>query len=75
MDFKEAKQKKERGTSVEESILEILQEKDKYEDVIIVGVTKENEIEFSYSVENNGTAIGYLEVVKQHFIDEITITD
>jgi len=71
MDFKQAKQKKERGFSVDEALEEINKEKDKYEDIIIIGVTKDKEIEFSYSTDNNGAAIGYLEVVKQHFIDEI----
>lgn len=72
MDFAEAKQHKERGLSVNEALEEMNKEKDKYEDVIIIGVTKDKEIEFSYSTDNNGAAIGYLEVVKQHFIDEIT---
>lgn len=72
MDFKQAKQKKERGISIDEVLSEIIREKDEYEDIIIIAVTKDKDIEFSYSVDNNGTAVGYLEVVKQHFIDEIT---
>lgn len=72
MDFVEAKQKKERGLSVNEALEEMNKDKDKYEDVIIIGLNKDREIEFSYSTDNTASAIGYLEVVKQHFIDEIT---
>lgn len=71
MDFKQAKEKKERGLSVNEAFEEMDQEKQKYKDVVIIGLTTDDQIEFSFSVGNDATAIGVLEVVKQYFIDGI----
>lgn len=71
MEFKEAKQKKERGYTVKEAIQEITDNQSDYHDVIVIGVTKDGDIDTAYSVDNTATAIGYLEVVKQDFLDEI----
>lgn len=71
MDFREAKQKRERGYSVNELVAELVEEKDEYEQVIIVAINSDNEVDISFSTEETSSVIGLLEVVKAILVDEI----
>ena len=71
MDFREAKQKRERGYSVNELVAELVEEKDEYEQVIIVAINSDNEVDISFSTEETSSVIGLLEVVKSILVDEI----
>ncbi|MFL2104140.1 hypothetical protein [Mycobacteroides abscessus] len=71
MDFKQAKQKKERGYSVNELVDELVETKDTYEQVIIVAINKDKEVDISFSTEETSSVIGLLEVVKSILVDEI----
>ena len=71
MDFREAKQKKERGYSVNELVDELVETKDKYEQVIIIAINEDREVDISFSTEETSSVIGLLEVVKAILVDEI----
>jgi len=71
MDFKQAKEKKERGLSVAESFGEMNENKEEYKDIIMIGVKTTGQLDFSFSVDNNATALGLLEILKKYFLDEI----
>lgn len=71
MDFREAKQKKERGYSVNELVDELVETKDKYEQVIIIAINEHREVDISFSTEETSSVIGLLEVVKAILVDEI----
>lgn len=71
MDFREAKQKKERGCSVNELVDELVETKDKYEQVIIIAINEDREVDISFSTEETSSVIGLLEVVKAILVDEI----
>ena len=71
MDFKEAKQKKERGCSVNELVDELVETKDSYEQVIIIAINEDKEVDISFSTEETSSVIGLLEVVKSILVDEI----
>ena len=71
MDFKEAKQKKERGYSVNELVDELVETKDSYEQVIIIAINEDKEVDISFSTEETSSVIGLLEVVKAILVDEI----
>lgn len=71
MDFKEAKQKKERGNSVNELIDELNETKQKYSEIIILGITPDKEIDISFSTDDTSSVIGLLEVTKSILVDEI----
>lgn len=71
LDFKEAKQKKERGCSVNELVDELVETKDSYEQVIIIAINEDKEVDISFSTEETSSVIGLLEVVKSILVDEI----
>lgn len=71
MDFREAKQKKERGYSVNELVDELVETKDKYEQVIVIAINENREVDISFSTEETSSVIGLLEVVKSILVDEI----
>lgn len=75
MEFKEAKQKKERGISVKDAIDEIGKNQQDYEDVLIVAIADDGAIDISYSVNNTAKAIGFLEILKQSMLEEIFYTE
>lgn len=71
MDFKEKKQTKERGCSVNELIDELVEVKESVEELMIVTIDADGGINLSYSLEDDAKAIGMLEVIKQSVIDGI----
>lgn len=71
MDFKDAKQRKERGYSVKQAVADLNESADSYETIIIIGKTSDNELEFGYSGGNDAELIGQLEVLKAVLIERI----
>lgn len=71
IDLNEARQRLERGASVEGVLKDAYERHKEFEDIIVIGVTKEKMIEFGYSVDNGTKTIGVLEFVKNDFIEQI----
>lgn len=71
LDFKEAKQKRERGYSVNELVEELNETKQNYDEIIILGITSNKEVDISFSTDNTSSVIGLLEVTKSILVDEI----
>lgn len=71
MEYIEAKQKKERGSSVNELVKELNETKQDYNEVIIIGITSDKEVDISFSTDDTSSIIGLLEVTKSILVDEI----
>lgn len=71
MNFKQAKQKKERGFSVNELIDELVEQRETFSELMVIAVEPTGEVSLSYSIDDDAKAIGILEVLKQDFIDGI----
>ena len=71
MDFKQARQKKERGTSVRELAEQLQAQQNDYVDVIVLGVKEDGDFDIGFSTDHNAKAIGYLEMAKEEIIYDL----
>jgi len=58
LDFKQAKEKKERGVSVVEIINELSEDKDKYRDIVVLTVKPDNSFDVGFSLNNDAEVVG-----------------
>lgn len=68
MDFAEAKQKKERGMTVKDTLEKALKESNETESIVIVRKMKNGDIPTSFSWESSLEALGMLEVGKADIV-------
>lgn len=71
VDFKQAKQKKQRGVSVEELTNQLQEQHFDYVDLVVLGVKENGGLDIGYSTDNNAAAIGYLEIAKEEVLSEL----
>lgn len=67
--FISAKQKKDRGMSVDEAIK--LSLKNEFTDVVIIGMRDNGEVETIVSTDNDGMMVGLMEISKVSLIDDM----
>lgn len=71
MNFIQAKQRKERGFSVDDVAKHFGENKNRYTDVVIVALIDGKHVEAVYSTDNDAKLLGIMEVAKSMIIDEI----
>ncbi|MGF2112686.1 hypothetical protein ACQUEU_00670 [Enterococcus casseliflavus] len=69
MDFNEAKQKKERGMTVRETLENALKVSSETESIVIVRKMKNGDVPTSFSWEGSLEALGMLEVAKADIVE------
>lgn len=71
MDFKQAKQKKERGFSVVDIANSLLKESEFIEEVFLVVRDKDRQTDVAYSTDDMTNLLGSIELGKQIYIEQI----
>lgn len=71
MDFKQAKQKKERGFSVVDIANSLLKEAEFIEDVFLVVRDREGQTDIAYSTDDMTNLLGSIELGKQAYIEQM----
>lgn len=71
INFIERKQEKERGCSVSGVLKEASTRIANTKDIIVLTIDKDNMVEINYSVDEEISLIGYLELTKQAIINNL----
>lgn len=72
MDFKEAKQRKERGISVKQILERAVEVSDNIETVVIVTMHKDMTVRTSFSSNGTLEMLGMLSVAEAQLVDDMT---
>lgn len=73
--IKTKRQEKERGISVDEVISDTVAAKESLKEIIIVGITDDDQVATAYSFDDRLRIIDILETLKTSLIDELNYPD